>query len=91
MDKLLKDESKMIKNNQFKPLLVNFDLFFAKMFLCGLSEMIWTLSKEHSFYLLYHPATFVVVDRIRFNHLVIEFRNKLGTLFGLKLVINKPD
>jgi hypothetical protein len=28
----------MLNNNKFKHLLVNFNLFFSKMFLCGLSE-----------------------------------------------------
>jgi hypothetical protein len=52
--------------------------------------MIWTLSKEHNFYLLYYPATFDAVDRIRFSHLVIEFRNMSRTLFESQLLINKP-
>ena len=38
MGKLLKEEFEMFKNNQFKPLSVNFDLFISKMFLCGLSQ-----------------------------------------------------
>jgi hypothetical protein len=73
--KLLKEKYEIFKN-QFKPLSVNFDLFFFKMFLCGLSEDDLDMSKERSFYLLYHPATYDAVDRIRFSHLVIEFRNR---------------
>jgi hypothetical protein len=66
----------MYEKEVLKPLPVNLQFFFSKLFLIGPGSPNFKMVKQHSFYSLYYPATFNALDRFRFIHLIIEFRDK---------------
>jgi hypothetical protein len=66
----------MYENEVLKPLPVNFQFFFSKLFLIGPNSPHFKTVKQHSFYSLYYPTTFDALDRFRFIHLIIEFHDK---------------
>jgi hypothetical protein len=78
-------------NKRLKSFPVDIQYFLSNVFLLGLSQDDLETVKDHSFFLLYHPTTFTTVDKIRFIHLMIEFRNRNRMYFELYLQLNKHD
>jgi hypothetical protein len=91
---LLQNEPRLrrVENiNRLKNFPTDIKYFLSNIFLLGLSQDDLETVKDHSFFLLYHPATFNAVDRIRFIHLMIEFRNRNRFHFESHLQLNKDD
>jgi hypothetical protein len=63
-------------NRIFHPLPLDFQFFFSETFLIGLQSLDFSTVLEHSFYQLYHPATFKSTDRASFLQLIINYKNK---------------
>lgn len=88
---LLQNECLMFdNNNELKALPTEFNFFFSEVFLRGLCHPDLEIVKEHSLFQLYHPATYDSVDRIKFLHLIIIYRNKSFRRFITVLDLSNP-
>jgi len=86
---LMKATPQLINLNQ--PLPIDFQFFFSSVFTRGLLSDRLEVVKEHSFYQLYHPATFNDADRSIFIHKIGEYRFKDMNRFDTNLNLDKPE
>jgi hypothetical protein len=85
----MKATPQLINLNQ--PLPIDFQFFFSSVFTRGLLSDMLEVVKEHSFYQLYHPATFNDADRSIFIHKIGEYRYKSEYTFDTFIKLDKPE
>jgi hypothetical protein len=83
----------LIRSTHPQPVLsIDFRLFFSEIFTNGMnSALILEQVKEYSFYQLYHPITFDSLDRLRFVHLIVQYRNDDKLRFDLDRDLEKQE
>jgi len=76
--------------NLSRPLPIDFQIFFSSIFAQGLYSSDVKEVKEHSFYELYHPATFDSLE-LTFIHIIVEYRSKYMFRFDNYLSLDELE